>query len=202
MKTQTNILAARHPKGGYTLLEVLIVVLIISIISSMSLVNVGANDATTRLGRAAQAIVAAVRYARMQSMGHGQTSGAGFQPTDAYGIQIDTNANTITVYHATWNASTGTWILPGTAVASGLFGGGICVLNLNTDPAYAGVRITAVQLAGTSDTSPNTSSPYYCQYRPIGDTLNAGSNAASITLSYGGTSCSINIPKAGDPQEN
>ncbi len=194
--------AGLSSRGGYTLLEVLVTVLIIGIMSSLAMVDVGANDATTRLSRAAQAIIAAGRYARMQSMGHGQTSGASFQPTDAYGLQIDTNANTITVYHTTWNSATSTWSLPGTAVANNLLAGGTYVIHLNTDPAYAGVTISAVHLAGTADTSPNTASPYYCQYRPFGDTFNAGSNAATITLSYGGRSCSINIPTVGDPQEN
>jgi prepilin-type N-terminal cleavage/methylation domain-containing protein len=195
-------LSGLRPTRGYTLIEVLVSVLIIGIISSLAMVDIGANDATTRLDRAAQAIVAAGRYARMQNMGHGQTSGTSFQPTDAYGLQFDTSANTIKVYHATWNSGTNAWSLPGTTMANSLLAGGSYVINLKTDPAYAGVTIAAVQMTGTADTSPNTSSPYYCQYRPFGDTFNAGSNGALITLSYGGKTCTITIPAVGDPQEN
>ncbi|HUO10103.1 MAG TPA: type II secretion system protein [Phycisphaerae bacterium] len=187
---------------GFTLLEMLCTVLIIGIISATVMVNAGTTDATTRLDRAAQAIIAACRYARTQSLGHGQTSGTSLQPTDAYGIQIDTSANTITVYHATWDSAHSRWSLPGTTVTDPLFGSGTCVINLSTFPGCSGVTISAVQLTGTSDTSTNTASPYYCQYRPFGDTLNYGSASAAITLSYGGQSCSVNIPKVGDPTEN
>jgi type II secretory pathway pseudopilin PulG len=189
-------------RSGYTIIETLLSVLIISIISTLVLVNTGNDDATTRLQRAAQTTIAALRFARMQSMGHGQSSGATFQPTDAYGVQIKTDSNTITVYHATYNSGTSKWTLPGTTLTDSLFPSGNCVINFNTDPAYAGVTISSVKLTGTADTSLNTASPYYCQYRPFGDTFNPGTTTAAITLSYGGESVSINIPAVGDPSEN
>ncbi len=195
-------LLSRMPRRGYTIIETLLAVLIISIISTLVLVNDGADDASTRLQRAAQTIISACRYARMLSMGHGQSSGANFQPTDAYGVQISTTANTVTVYHATYNTGTSKWTLPGTTVTDPLFSSGNCVINLNTDPAYAGVTITSVQLTGTADTSANTASPYYCQYRPFGDTFNPGLTTSAITLSYGGKSVTISIPAVGDPTEN
>jgi prepilin-type N-terminal cleavage/methylation domain-containing protein len=203
---QLSIFTAKHSRPplrrGYTLVEILCSVLIISIMSSLVMVNVGSTDSTTRVDRAAQLIIEAFRYARMLSMGHGQTTGASYQPTDAYGVQIDTTANTVTVYHTTWNAGTSQWNLPGTPVSNGLFGGGTYVINLNNYSACAGVVISAVQLTGTADTSANTSSPYYCQYRPFGNTENPGTNTAALTLSYGGASRTISIPSVGDAQEN
>lgn len=202
VRTHTTTLPWPPAKRGFTLIEVLLTVLILAIISSLVLVDVTATDASMRLARAAQTIVSACRYARTQSMGHGQTTGASFQPTDAYGLQINTKTNTITVYQATWNSGTNKWTLPGTPVDDTLMSGGTYVIDLNTYTACAGVQISAVQLTGTADTSLNTASPYYCQYRPFGDTENPGTGAAAITLSYGGKSCSINIPAVGDPKEN
>jgi hypothetical protein len=181
-------------------------VLIIGIISSMVAVNVSAGDASTRLDRASQMIIAACRYARVQNMGHSSAnvtlvgSDPVPQPTTAYGIQIDTAANTVTVYSANYNSVSGKWTLPGTAATDSLFGTGSAVINFNSQPTCAGVKITAVSLSGTSDTSANTASPYYCQYRPFGDALNYG--ATAITLSYGGQTRTINIPQVGDPTEN
>ncbi|MGN6366791.1 MAG: prepilin-type N-terminal cleavage/methylation domain-containing protein [Phycisphaerae bacterium] len=187
---------------GFTLLEVLLTVLIIGVISSMVMVNVSAGDASTRLDRAAQMIIAACRYARVQSLGHSQANltGTTAQPNNAYGIQINTAANTITVYRATYNTTNSKWNLPGSAVADSLLGSGSYVLDFNSLPTCQGVTISAVSLNGTSDTSANTSSPYYCQYRPFGDAINYGSTA--ITLSYGGQTRTINIPQVGDPTEN
>ncbi len=189
-------------RRAFTLLEVLLTVLIIGIISSMVAVNVSSGDAATRLDRAAQMIIAACRYARIQSLGHSQANltGTTATPSNAYGIQIDTAANTVTVYRATYNTGTSKWNLPGTAVSDSLFGTGTCVLSFSTLATCSGVKITAVSLNGTTDTSANTSSPYYCQYHPFGDALNYGSTA--ITLSYGGQTRTINIPQVGDATEN
>ena len=191
--TMTSTLR-RGGRRGLSLLETCVVVMIISIISSMTLVNVGSTDASERVDRAAQKVLTAFRFARMQSMGHTQTLGASYQPTDAYVVGIDTLANTVTVYHATWNSVTGKWSLPGTVAAEALLGGGTFVVNLNTDPTCAGVVISNVSLQGTSDTSPNTSSPYYCLYRPFGGTENPGSASAAVTLSYGGSTAHAERP--------
>jgi prepilin-type N-terminal cleavage/methylation domain-containing protein len=202
MTRSSSFLAALRRRRGYTLIETLLSVLIISFMSTLVLVNDGTDDASTRLDRAAQTIIAALRYSRMLAMGHGQTTGSSLQPTDAYGVQINSAANTLTVYHTTWNSGTSEWNLPGTALTDGLFSSDNCVINLATDPAYAGVTISAVSLTGTADTTPNTASPYYCQYRPFGDTENPGTANAAITLSYGGLTRSIKIPAVGDPTEN
>ena len=196
---------ARPQRRAFTLLEVLLTVLIIGIISSMVAVNVSSGDASTRLDRAAQMIIAACRYARIQSLGHAQaayTTGANPQPqpTNGYGIQIDTAANTVTVYRANYIIPSSKWNLPGGAVSDSLFGTGTCVLSFNTLSTCAGVKITAVSLNGTSDTSANTASPYYCQYHPFGDALNYGTTA--ITLSYGGQTRTVCIPQVGDATEN
>ena len=208
MRSFHSKLSPHRRRGGFTLLEVLLTVLIIGVISSMVAVNVSTGDASTRLDRAAQMIIAACRYARIQSLGHSDAVIAGSpgsftsQANSAYGIQINTAANTITVYKATFNSSTGKWTLPGTAVADSLFGSGTCVLNFNTLPTCQGVTITNVSLTSTTDTSLNNASPYYCQYHPFGDCLNYGSTTAAITLSYAGQTCTINIPQVGDATEN
>jgi prepilin-type N-terminal cleavage/methylation domain-containing protein len=192
----------RVKTSAFTLIEVITSIVIISIISAFTLINADSEDASARVDRAAQQVLAAFRYARMLSMGHGETSGSSYQPTDAYGVQINKSANTFTVYHTTWNSVTSAWELPGTTISDALHTGGTYVVNLDTDSTCAGVTISAVNLVGTSDTSGNGSSPYYCQYRPFGNTENPGISSTAILLSYGNASRSINIPAVGDAQEN
>ena len=196
------VLTRQRARRAFTLIEVLVTVLIIGIISSMVAVNVSSGDASTRLDRASQMIIAACRYARIQSLGHSDANLTGTTAAThafGYGVQIDTAANTITVYRANWSS---TRVEPPRKCPSRtpLFGTGSAVLNFNTLATCSGVKITAVSLNSTSDTSANTSSPYYCQYHPFGDALNYG--ATAITISYGGQTRTINIPQVGDPTEN
>ena len=192
-------------RAGWSLIETMACLVIISVVSAMAVVNTDSQDVSSRLDRAAQEIVSALRYARMEAMGHGQTLGATTQPTDLfYGVQFDTDANTVTVYSTTWNSSTSTWTLPGTAMTGSdlIYAGGKYIINFNTDPDVQGVTITSVHLVGTSDTLANTVSPYVCQYKPFGEAENYGSATAAITISYAGSTRTISIPQIGDAYEN
>jgi prepilin-type N-terminal cleavage/methylation domain-containing protein len=192
----------RGSRRAFTLIETLITVLIISVISSLVLVNVSSVDATSRLDRAAQHVIAALRYARIQSLSHSQTLTGSSQPSDAYGVYFNTASNTVTVFHSTWNAARNRYVYPGNTVSNSLIQGGLYVVNLNTQSDCAGVKITSVSLAGSSDTRWNVRSPYVCQFRPMGTTPNYGLVPEAITLTYGGCTCTISIPPVGDPQVN
>jgi prepilin-type N-terminal cleavage/methylation domain-containing protein len=206
MKRRCSFSAGPGGRGGsrsaFTLIETLMTVIIISVISSLVLVNVSTVDATSRLDRAAQHIIAALRYARIESLSHSQTVSGSSQPSDGYGVYFNTVSNTVTVYHTTWNPARNRYFYPGTTVINSLIAGGSYVVNLNTQSDCAGVKISSVRLNGTSDTRWNTRSPYACQFRPMGTTPNYGQVPEAITLTYGGRTCTISIPPVGDPQVN
>lgn len=183
-------------RAGFSLIEIMACLVIMGVVSSMVMVDSVSTDATERLDRAAQEVLSAVRYARVEATAHGQTVSGTLQPSDAYGVQFNTTADTVTVYHSTWNSTS--WSLPGTAVSNPMFSTGTYVLNLMTQPDCAGVTISAVNLCGTTDTSNNTASPYVCQFRPFGRAENYG----TITLSYGTYTRTVTIPQVGDASEN
>lgn len=197
----------RGKAAGFSLIETMASITLISICSAMVVVDNSATDATQRLDRAADEVVSALRYARAEAMGHGELVYSSTPPTtrpsDVYGVSVDTTNNKVTVYHSnTWNAVSSTWGLPGTAVSSLLYGSGTYVIDFNKEPEVEGVTISAVNLTGTSDTQANTASPYVCQYLPMGECENYGSATAAITLSYGGYTRTITVPQIGDASKN
>jgi prepilin-type N-terminal cleavage/methylation domain-containing protein len=193
--------------AGFSLIEVMASVAIIAIASGLVIVDSTSTDATTRLDRAGDEVVAALRFARVEAMGHGETvinadGSPTTQPSTAYGVAFDTSANSITVYTTTWDTNHNLWTLPGTAISGDMYPNGNYVINFNTQPELQGVTIASVHLTGTSDTQTNTSSPYICQYLPFGQAENYGSVAAAITLSCDGYTRTISIPQVGDASKN
>jgi Tfp pilus assembly protein FimT len=177
-------------------------VAIMAIVSGMVVVPNENSDATERLDRAADEVVAALRYARIEAMGHGSTVANTSQPNTAYGVSFNTTANTVTVYQSSYNSGTSTWTLPGTTVGCTMYPTQTYVINFATQPEVEGVTISAVNLKGTTDTQTNTASPYVCQYLPFGEAENYGNSTTSITLSYDGKTRTINVPQIGDATKN
>jgi Tfp pilus assembly protein FimT len=175
-------------------------VAIMAIVSGLVLVqNQTVND-TERLDRAADEVVAALRYARIEAMGNGSTISGTSQPTTAFGVSFDTTANTVTVYKTSFSGSA--WTLPGTAVSCTMYPSQTYVINFATQPEVQGVTISSVSVNGTTDTQTNTKSPYICQYLPFGEAENYGSANAAITLSYDGKTRTISVPQVGDATKN
>ncbi|HWB54248.1 MAG TPA: prepilin-type N-terminal cleavage/methylation domain-containing protein [Tepidisphaeraceae bacterium] len=184
--------------AGFTLIEVMASVTILAIASGLVIVNCAASDSTERLDRAADQVVAALRFARVEAMGHGNAVSGTDQPQTEYGVSFDTSANTVTVYSTTWNSGWGTH----STVSSDMYTGGSYVIDFDNQVDVKGVTISSVHLTGSSDTQDNTSSPYVCQYTPFGQAENYGSQTAAITLSYGGYTRTISIPQVGDASKN
>jgi type IV fimbrial biogenesis protein FimT len=192
----------RSRRIGLTLVETMASVAIIGIVSGLALVQNENSDATQRLDRAADEVVAALRYARIEAMGHGTTVANTSQPDTAYGVSFDTKANTVTVYTTSYNSGASVWTLPGTTVSSTMYSTQTYVINFATQTEVAGVTISAVNLKGTTDTQTNMGSPYVCQYLPFGESENYGNATDAITLSYDGKTRTINVPQIGDATKN
>ncbi|HEY1683337.1 MAG TPA: prepilin-type N-terminal cleavage/methylation domain-containing protein [Tepidisphaeraceae bacterium] len=187
---------------GFSLIEMMASLVIISMVSGMVLVENQNTDDSQRLDRAADEVVAALRYARIEAMGHCTTVSATTQPSTAYGVAFDTAANTVTVYYTSYNSSFNIWTLPGTAASCAMYSGQSYVINFNSQPEVEGVSISSVNLKGTTDTKTNTASPYVCQYLPFGECENYGNSTAAITLSYDGITRTISVPQIGDASKN
>ena len=80
--TRRSAPAARR---GYSLLEVLCVIVIIQLISGMVVVNVSNVQDNEKLSRASEQIIVAFRYARILAMSTGQPAGVEF---DAVGNKV------------------------------------------------------------------------------------------------------------------
>jgi Tfp pilus assembly protein FimT len=185
-----------------TLVETMACVGIIGIVSGLVVVQNENTDATQRLDRAADEVVAALRYARIEAMGHGSTVANTSQPSTAYGVSFNTTANTVTVYSASYNTGTSKWTLPGTTVGCTMYPTQTYVINFGTQAEVEGVTISAVNLTSSTDTQTNTASPYVCQYLPFGEAENYGTTTTAITLSYDGKTRTINVPQIGDASKN
>ena len=136
----------RKSQLGFTLVEIMACMAIMAIVSGMVLVqNQTVND-TERLDRAADEIVAALRYARIEAMGNASTIAGTTQPQYAFGVAFDTTANTVTVYKTSYNVSA--WTLPGTAVGCTMYPTQTYVINFATQPEVQGVAISSVHLTG------------------------------------------------------
>lgn len=202
---QSHIAKLRGWRIGVTLVETMVTIGIIGIVSGMVIIQNQTTNDTERLDRAADEVVAALRYARTEAMAHCSTNSGTTQPTQpstAYGAAFDTSANTVKVYWTSFNTVTNKWSLPGTTVSYTMYPTQTYLINFATQPEVEGVTISSVSVGGTTDTQANTSSPYVCQYLPFGEAENCATTAGSITLSYDGKTRTISIPYVGDAIKN
>ena len=132
-------------KRGFTLIEVMIVLVVLAITATLGLDALGNTEARLRADRAAREAVAALRYARMMSMTTGGT----------YGVEFDTANKRFQVFQTT-----------GSNVVTQPLTGGTYVINLSRTE-LAGTTMTCT-ITG------DTTNPYDLTYGTLGATANNG----------------------------
>ncbi len=127
----TNQLGTRP--AGYTLIEIMIVVLIVAILGAMAVARMGDTSAT-RLRSAAQLLVADINFAQSESIGHG---------ADLRLIRFDLQNNT---YHIAAASDAGTPITHPMTKAP-------CLVRFGQATAHGmeGVTLSAVSMGGDSE---------------------------------------------------
>jgi prepilin-type N-terminal cleavage/methylation domain-containing protein len=157
-------------RHGFTLIEILLVVLIVAITTTLCLDALSDTEAGFRADRAAREAVTAIRYARMLSVSTGST----------YGVEFDKTAGTFDVYQPP--ATSG----PNTVVPQAMASGGTYIVSLS-QPELKGVAMS-VTLAGQA------TNPYDLAYTN-GNTTNTG----TLVFTYGSVRKTVAIPAVGDP---
>jgi prepilin-type N-terminal cleavage/methylation domain-containing protein len=167
--TATTSLRSRR---GFTAMELLIVLLILSITSVIGIDAIATFEANQRAERGARETLAFFRYARHLAMTTGKQAK----------VEIDTVNKTISVY---WKSNGVAW--DATPVAQSMASGGIMKLDFANSREIKGTSLS-VNPAGT------TSFVY--------SALGACSIRATLTFTYGTKAKDLVVPMVGDPQLN
>jgi type II secretion system protein H len=138
--------ATMRRQAGFTLIEILIVVLILAITATAGMDAIANTDATMRANRAGREVVAALRYARMMAT----TTGG------VYGVEFDTTNKRFQVFKTTGSS----------VVNQTLTGGGTYVINLNSQELMGNVMTVSIANDATN--------PYDLTYSAMGSTSNSG----------------------------
>ena len=159
-----------HTRRGFTLLEIMLVVLILSIITVLGLDAIADFEANQRADRAARESLAFFRSARSLAMTTGKKAK----------VSISTTNKTVSIF---WQSNGSAY--DSTAYTNSMVAGGTSVLNINNARELVGTTI-ALNPVGTTD----------FEYSALGTCAQTG----TITYSYGGKSKSLVIVNVGDPQ--
>ena len=159
-------------RGGFTLVEIMIVVAIMGIAGTMAMAMVSRSEAGMKSDRAARELVAAVRYARMLALSTG----------GSYGVQIDTTNNAFSVYY--YNGTTYT------TVAQPLVGGGTYLIDLDVQQELKGCVATP------------TPAPVGGITRYGFNALGSCSPSGSVAIKYSVRTRTVTIPAVGEPTIN
>ncbi len=157
---------------GFTLLEMLIVVMILGICTTLGVQAVASFEANHRAERAARECNAAFRYARYLAMTTGKSAKVSF----------NTATNAFSVY---WMSNGTTW--DANPVSQTAAVGGTYAVDLDTQREIQGTRFTL-----------NPSGVTTFIYNALGS---CGS-ATTITFSFGDKSRQLVVPLVGDPTLN
>ncbi len=164
--------AARRGSRGFTLVEMIIVILILSIVYVMGMDTIATFEANQRADRAAREILAFFRFARQLAMTTGNNAK----------VQVNTAGNSFAVYlmsnGTTWDAA---------PYPQAMASGGTMKISLNTARELAGTTISVNPPATTAFI-----------YQPLGTCTATG----TVTFTYATKTKSITIPAVGDPQIN
>jgi len=133
-------------RQGFTLVEIILVILILAITATIGLDAIANTEATFRADRAARELMTAIKYARTLSITTGGT----------YGVEFDTVKGQFSVFNTTGS----------NVVAQPLSTGGTYIVKLS-QPEIAGTTMT-VSLANA------TTNPYDLIYASLGTTSNNG----------------------------
>jgi prepilin-type N-terminal cleavage/methylation domain-containing protein len=146
-RTMRNTWTGYRPRTyAFTLIEMLIVVLLMAITSTIAMDVIAETEAGLRPDRAAREAVCAILYARAMAISYGGN----------FGVEFDTANNRFQVFQTTG----------GNVVAQSMYGGGTYVINLSR-PELKGTTMT-VAIAG------DATNPYDLIYAPLGNTSNNG----------------------------
>jgi prepilin-type N-terminal cleavage/methylation domain-containing protein len=172
MRICRTIFAGPRVRRGFTVVEIMIVVLIMSIIGVLSVGAVADFEANQRADRAAREALAVFRFARSLAMTTGKNA--------KVRVVSSATAATLTVYHKDYATADGyDYNQP---FASGLTASGTMTLNLGASKELVG---TSISPAGTTD----------FEFNILGSCTSTG----TITFGYAGKSKAIAISKVGDP---
>jgi len=160
-----------HPRrGGFTLVEIMLVVLIMAIIAVMGIDAIAEFDAAQRADRAARESLAFFRFARTLAMTTGKKAK----------VAVDTTNRTLSVY---WQSNGTSY--DATPYAVNMTATGTSVLNLNNARDLVGTTIALNPPATT-----------YFEYSALGTCAQTG----TVNFSYAGKTKGLAIANVGDPQ--
>ncbi len=160
----------RHGRRAFTLVEMTMVLLIMSIIAMLGIDAVANYEAAQRADRACRESLAYFRFARSLALTTGKKAK----------VTVDTVNKIVAVYYQSNGAS-----YDATAYSTSMLAGGSWTLNVGN----------ARELAGTSITL-NPAATTYFEYGPLGTCSETG----TVTFSYAGVSKNLVVAAVGDPQ--
>lgn len=163
----------RRGRRGFTVVEIMIVVLIMSIIAVLSLGAVADFEANQRPDRAAREAMALFRYARNLAMTSGKNA--------KVRVVSSSTAAGLTVYHKNYGTNQDAYDHT-QAYGTSLTAGRTLSLNMNASRELVG---TAIEPAGTTD----------FEYNVLGSCSTAG----TVTFRFGGKSQTLTVRNVGDP---
>jgi prepilin-type N-terminal cleavage/methylation domain-containing protein len=165
------IFNVRRPgRRAFTLIELMLVLLVMSIIAVLGVDAISNFEAAQRPDRAARESLAFFRSARNIAMTTGKKAK----------VVINTTNRTLSIY---WQ-SNGT-AYDATPYATSMTGSGTAVLNLNNNRELVGTGVSV---------SPAT--PGYFEYSALGTCAQTG----QVTFNYGGRSRLLDVKNVGDPE--
>jgi prepilin-type N-terminal cleavage/methylation domain-containing protein len=160
----------RGRRRGFTIVELMLVLLIMSILAVLGMDAVADFEAAQRSDRAARESLAFFRFARNLAMTTGKKAK----------VAVDTANRTVSIY---WQSNGTSY--DGTPYATSMTGTGTAVLSL----------ATARELAGTSVAlNPTTTTDF--EYSALGTCAQTG----TVNFNYGGRTKSLAVVNVGDPQ--
>ena len=160
----------RPRRGAFTIMELMLVLLIMSIVAVLGMDAIADFEATQRADRAARESLSFFRFARNLAMTTGKKAK----------VSVSTANRTLSVY---WQ-SNGT-AYDATPYANSMTGSGTSVLNLNNARELVG---TGLALNPTSATD--------FEYSALGTCAQTG----TLSFSFGGKTKSLAVANVGDPQ--
>jgi prepilin-type N-terminal cleavage/methylation domain-containing protein len=160
----------RCARPGFTMIEMMLVLLVMSIIAVLGTDAIAEFEAAQRPERAARESLAFFRSARNIAMTTGKKAK----------VVINTTNRTLSIY---WQSNGSTY--DATPYATSMTGSGTAVLNLNNNRELVG---TGVSVSPTTVT--------YFEYSALGTCAQSG----QVSFNYAGRSKILNVTNVGDPQ--
>ena len=156
-------------RSAFTVMELMLVVLIMSIIALLGIDSIADFEASQRADRAARETLAAFRYARSLAMTTGKSAK----------VSVSTANRTFSIY---WMSNGSTW--DASPVASGMTSSGQWVLNFDNSRELVGTDISLNPVATTNF---------------IYSALGTCGQTGTVTFSYAGKYKSLIVKNVGDP---